>query len=208
MTQVHAYRAAFVVFVTFTPFLMCKKPFLPLSYTIALVENEKKGKSISRMLQLAINDVYVGGIVYTIQLDMRQPSFINQLHIEQSYRNHKGYGKVLLYQALKDILQSGSASVELERCPFDLPSTDNAEERNEQLKKWYRSFGFQDDNNSRIMRLNPRKLLSTEVVPNFTDNDITFSFRKPVTPERRGAQRTAQVASKVLPAYFIMKKQR
>lgn len=159
--------------------------FQPISYTIALTENESRNMVISRTLLLAINDTYVGSIRYEIRLHSTQPSFIHALHIEQAFRNNKGYGKVLLYHALKDILQEGSASVELVRCAFDLSPSEDAHVRDEQLKKWYRNFGFQEQGD-RVMRLNPRKLLSTEVVPHFTEKDITFGFRKPVLLQRGG----------------------
>lgn len=155
------------------------RAFQPISYTIALTENEANGLVISRTLLLAINETSVGSIRYEIQLDPSKPSFIHALHIEQPFRNHKGYGKVLLYHALKDILQAGSPGVELVRCAFDLSPAEDADLRDEQLKKWYRQFGFQEQG-ERIMKLNPRKLLATEVVPHFTGTDITFGFRKPL----------------------------
>jgi ribosomal protein S18 acetylase RimI-like enzyme len=154
--------------------------FDPLSYKIALLENSQPHESrICRRLALGINDKFVGDVRYDISLDPDRPSFISQLHVLQCARNHKGYGKVLLYAALKDIVQSGSTIVELDRCPFDLRSGDNPQKRDKQLKKWYRSFGFKDRKYGN-MRLNTRKLLNVEVVPTFSDEDITFSFRKPI----------------------------
>jgi hypothetical protein len=153
--------------------------FQPISYTIALTENDESNMVITRRLLLAINNTYVGSIRYEIRPHSSQPSFIQSLHIEQAFRTSKGYGKVLLYHALKDILQEGSTSVELVRCAFDLSPSEDAHLRDEQLKGWYRKFGFQEQGD-RVMRLNPRKLLSAEVVPNFTEKDITFDFRKPL----------------------------
>ena len=176
-------KASLVIFLSITPFLFSSGN-IPLSYTIALTKNKKRDDSVYRILSLSINGQEVGQVRYSIMLDKKTPSYINELHIEQPFRNHKGYGKLLLYQALKDILQSGSASVELERWPFDLPRTDDPGLRDIQLKEWYKSFGFKEKENSRIMTLDPRKLLSTEVVSNFSDDDITFSFRKPLVLPR------------------------
>lgn len=191
MLSSHALKAVLGVILCFSPFIS-STTHLPLSYTISLIKSLKSKDSTYRILSLSINGQEVGQVRYSIMHDTKTPSYINELHIEQPFRNHKGYGKLLLYQALKDILQSGNPSVELERYPFDLPCTDNPEERDTQLKKWYKSFGFREDKSSRIMKLDPRKLLSTEVVSNFSDDDITFTFRKPVvvssttTKSRRG----------------------
>ncbi len=178
MVSSYTLKASLMVFFILTPFLASSN--LPLSYTITLTKSKKSETLIYRVLSLAINGQEVGQVRYSIMLDKRAPGYINELHIEQPFRNNKGYGKLLLYQALKDILQSGNEGVELERYPFDLPGTDDPGLRDAQLKKWYKSFGFQENKNSRIMKLDPRKLLSTEVVSNFSDDDITFTFRKPM----------------------------
>lgn len=168
--------------------LAAAKPFKPLSYTITLTANEKRMDSIFRTLALAINGEVVGAVTYEIQLNNQRASFIHQLHVAQSHRKHKGYGKVLLYQALKDIVQSGSTFIELERYPFDLKPSDDRATRDAQLIKWYREFGFQQKGNN-LMKLNLARLLKTEVVSSFSDDGITFTFRKSVNAEHHRSEK-------------------
>jgi hypothetical protein len=161
--------------------LQAAKEFFPLSYTMSLVFNNKTIFGTQRTLALKINDAEVGQVKYTIaDKPSTEPSFVNLLHINQSYRNHKGYGKLLFYSALRDIVQSGGAPIELQRYPFDLAYGDEFVTRDEQLKKWYSAFGFKEKApGSPYMRLQePTPLTTIDVVPQFSEGDVSFALQQ------------------------------
>ncbi len=156
------------------------KKFMPLSYTLALTDNRKTYKGMYRILSLKINDTYVGSVEYTISKVSGYRSFIHYLHVDKNYRNHKGYGKLLFYTALKDIVQAGSTQIELQRQPYDLKYDDNYSVRDDQLKKWYGAFGFKEKRSgTEYMKLvNPALLKKIVVVSEFSDSDITFNLER------------------------------
>lgn len=150
-----------------------------LSYTFALTDNRKiEQEGIYRALALQINKIPVGHITYKIYPNSSKPSVIEILHVEKGQRQHKGYGKALLYQALNDIVQSGGSQVELTRCPFDLNENEPHTVRDMQLKKFYGRFGFADLDRNNTMRLNLAKLSTVAMVSFFKENDIQFDLHE------------------------------
>ncbi len=160
--------------------LYAAKPFLPMSYTISLERNDEVYEGWRRRLTLKVNEISVGYVEYTIATTRGCRSFVHYLHVNQSHRNKKGYGKVLFYTALKDIVQAGSKRIELQRCPFDLSYDDNFVQRDTQLKKWYSMFGFKEKNDGTdyMQLINPALLRGIEVVSRFTDSEVQFNLEQ------------------------------
>ena len=159
-------------------FLNAGKAFLPLSYTLALIENRELTDGTFRIVSLRINDQPVGNVEYTISRSHR--SFIHFLHVDKDHRTRKGYGKLLFYTALKDIVQAGSTKIELQRQPYDLGYTDDFVIRDNQLKLWYGAFGFKEKNDGTdyMQLVNPSLLRRVGVVSRFTDSEIKFNLEK------------------------------
>lgn len=154
--------------------------FMPLSYTLALIESTETYEGMHRILSLSIGHTPVGEVEYTIADQGRGKSFIHFLHVEREYRQKKGYGKLLFYTALKDIVQAGSSQVELQRHPFDLKYNESFEMRDNQLKRWYGTFGFveKNDGTDYMQLVNPALLRNVEVVSRFSNSEITFNLER------------------------------
>ena len=175
--------ALFFLGTTFLAFSNAEAVFnsglIPSSYKLMLVRNYIEMNSLSRELHLHINDKPVGYVTYRVSKDNNYPSYINLLHVDQNARSKNGYGKALLYHALKDIANAGSTRVELSRCPYDLKATDNFAIRDNQLKKFYGDFGFTDKPGcgSSMLLLNPKYFMKANVEPDWTDSgDIKFKL--------------------------------
>ncbi len=148
-------------------------------YSLELLENQNYGSFINRKLDMKIDSEPAGYVRYSISTSPHGISSINVLFVEKKFRGNRGCGKMLLHSAINDILFNGSTVIELNRCPFDLPSDERWEMRNEDLKKWYSKFGFiESAGRGSFMHItNPSKFYATQVMTAFTEEGPIFLFR-------------------------------
>ena len=151
------------------PFFLESKPFKQ-SYSVERYEDDADPTLLRCEIYLLVNNDRVGEVRYTISSKKEKVSYISYLLVYPHYRE-LGYGKVLFYHAVNDIRSHGVNVIELDRSPFNLNQGDSVEVRDQELKKWYQQFGFDD--------LGPRSHAMRLKNPDVVDNmALKYKFDK------------------------------